>query len=172
MYKDLKIVKDECIKNIVKNSVANCILTKNNVTEIKEIRPGILIFKNVFENFTSDCNKTNQYLNKMHTFILRFENCKIKITNKTYYYNKSTFKENLIETITENKSFADLNIEDIYLKQIEYEEDFRDLNLSHKKNKIVNYNYNYINIIHNIIHCSNITKKKGTSFSSFVGASI
>lgn len=79
----------------------------------------------------------------MHSFLEIFENCKINIDNKTFYNNKFTFKETFIQThlitkIKENQTFVELKLNDLYIKQIKYEENFKDLTKSHKINKTVN----------------------------------
>lgn len=147
LYRDLELVNDKCINNIVKNKEASCALVQNNATEIKEIRPGLILFKNFFQTFSNDCNNRKQYSNNMYTFIINFENCKIYVGNKTFYNSKFTFKEKFIQThlltkIKENKTFVDLNLNDLYIKQLQYEENFKDLTNNHNLNKTINITTN------------------------------
>lgn len=149
--KDLKTLDDVCIKSIVKNNKASCTLKEYKTSEIKEIKPGFILFKNSLGNFTHNCNYANQNQNISRTYIIRFRNCNIIIRNKTFYNEKLIFKEktiltNLIKNIKENKTFIDLKLEDLYTKQIKFEEHFNDLNTSHKANKIINITTNTLTV--------------------------
>lgn len=148
--KTLRKFNDHCIENIIKNKKPECIFRKFELYEVKEIKQGFILFKNYFGNITHDCtHENNEKLSG--TFILKFENCKITVENITYYNDKINFKENfilshLITDIKENKTLhVDLKLEDLYLKQINYENDFKKIDFKH--NKIFNITSNGINII-------------------------
>lgn len=149
LYKNLKQIDDPCILSILNNKTANCKLKEYKSTEITEIRTGIVLFKNFFDNFTNDCNfKTN---NVSQNFIIKFENCKINVGNLTFFNDKLIAKEKIIQTsllkeVKENKTSTELNLENLYLKQINYENDFTDLNNIQKAHRTFNIALNSTSI--------------------------
>ena len=82
LVKNLKPFNDPCIENIVHNNEAKCTLRKLEYLEIKEIKQGMLLFKNFYENLTENCKHEN-YEKLSGTFILKFENCEITVKNKS-----------------------------------------------------------------------------------------
>lgn len=148
--KNLEPFKDHCIENIIRNKTPECNFKKFEGYEIKEIKQGFLLFKNYYGNVSHDCiRETDEEL--FGTFILNFQNCKVFAENKTYYNNEIKFKENiilsnLITEINENKTYLDVKLEDLYLKQINYESNFKRIEFDNKRNKIFNVTSNGINI--------------------------
>lgn len=143
LFKNLKQIDDPCILSIFnKSKTASCTLKELKNTEIKEIKEGIVIFKNFFDNFTNNCNY-EENIGKSHNFIIKFENCQINVGNLTFKNEKLIVKEKIIQTtllkkIKENTTFPEINLENLYIKQIKYENDFTDLNETQKINRIFN----------------------------------
>lgn len=151
LIKNLKPFSDPCIENIVHNNEAKCTLRKFDFLEVKEIKQGFLLFKNFYGNLTENCIHEN-HGKFSGTFILKFENCNVTIENKIYYNDKLKLKENvilshLITDIKENKTFIDLKLEDLYVKQLSYENKFKNIDFKHNTNKILNITSNGINVI-------------------------
>lgn len=129
LYKNLKKITDLCISGILKNKTANCILKDNKNTEVKELKEGIILFKNFFGNFTNTCHSERKHTNISKNFIIKFENCLINVGNLTFKNEKLIVKEKLIQTsllkeIKENRTYNEINLEDLYIKQIKYEDNF------------------------------------------------
>lgn len=127
LEKNLKIIENDCITNILNFEEAFCNLNPFFKSCISEIMPGIIVFKNFFSSIEHDCNKLK--IKQTGTFLIRFENFKISITNNTFEnYNIKIYDTfilpNKITKIKGNHNFTNKNLqlENLYTKQIKQEE--------------------------------------------------
>lgn len=127
MEKNLKIVEDECIINILKLKEASCKLGLASKTSIVEVIPGILIFKNFNSDIDHNCNSLK--IKQTGTFIIKFENCKLIIANNTYENSKVKMYDTFvlpskITKIKENSNFTttELKLEKLYIEQVKQKE--------------------------------------------------
>lgn len=130
--KNLKI-NDNCI------SKRNCMKTFNNISEIRELDQGVILFKNQKnENLNSTCDKRNFVLTG--NYLITFHNCSIKINNLVFRNHEKEFKQsfaipNYLEDIKElNKK---LTFDEIIFKQIENTKEITEL----KFQKHIHYAY-------------------------------
>lgn len=144
LKRNLIKINDNCLNNIIKFEEANCKMKILNKQEVVEVIPGILIFKHFNDKITHNCNKAN--LKITGTFLLKFENCEIKLLNKTFTNVKIKLHDkfvlpNLITKIKENSNttLADIKIESLYLKQIQYEETLKQVLYKDKNSKIISF---------------------------------
>lgn len=104
--KNLKTVKNQCIKTILTKNPRECELIKNLKTEIIEIENDIVITKNLNETkLIQNCIKNDIFLSGNN--IIKFKNCQIDLLNITY-----TNKE-IKETIIIPNTLKEINFTDI-----------------------------------------------------------
>ncbi|XP_058978987.1 uncharacterized protein LOC131802631 [Musca domestica] len=144
LKRNLIKIEDNCLNNILKFEEANCKMQPSNKQEVTEIIPGILILKNFNNKITHNCNKAK--LRITGNFLIKFENCEINTLNKTFTNIKIKIHDkfilpNLITKIKENSNttLADIKIESLYLKQIEYEETLKQALYKDKNTKIISF---------------------------------
>lgn len=82
LEKNLIQLYNECITNIFNFKEAYCSMILLNQTIVKEILPGIEIFKNFNTEISHNCNKFK--IKQKGNFIIRFKNCIIETLNRTY----------------------------------------------------------------------------------------
>lgn len=122
LKQNLKKIVDDCLKNILNFEEAYCDMQIFEETVVNEILPGILIFKNFYSEIVHNCNKTK--IKIKGNFLINFENCEIKVMNKTFSNVKmKAFDQfilpNMITKIKyENTSFPNLKLKSLYLKQL------------------------------------------------------
>lgn len=138
LLKNLVEVKDDCVKNIIKFEEANCKLKSLDYQEIKEIIPGILVFKN-FRNNPIKHNCNDMEIKMQGTFIIKFENCNITTLNKTYVNLNIRIHEKFIlpNSITKIRGnyteIPEVKLEKLYLKQLNYDNDVKEIILKNKE---------------------------------------
>ncbi|CAD7082133.1 unnamed protein product [Hermetia illucens] len=137
---NLEEIRDNCLDSIIQPREIQCRTKHFDQQEIKQITPGILIFKHFYDNFEHDCNIGN--IRMEGTFMVKFENCKIRVGNKTYFNHHFRVHDKIIlpkfiKSIKENNTFADIKIEELYLKQISNENDMNTILLHSKNNNII-----------------------------------
>lgn len=154
LEKNLIILENKCITNILQFKEAQCKLETLEKSSVTEIVQGILIFKNFVENITHDCNKLN--IKQKGTFLIKFENCKFIVLNKTYtnvnvkIYDTFVLP-NLITKIRENNvTKLDSKLENLYLKQLQHENNIKLLIDKNKNIKILSLSTD-VSIIFSII---------------------
>lgn len=123
MKKHLKIIKDQCIENILKdNPLCNFII--NESVEIKQLTNNIVITKNILKTkLTHNCNMYNVTL--YGNTVINFENCQININNNIYEnininenFILPIFKDVKIKNITLNISLSELHFKNIENRKI------------------------------------------------------
>lgn len=122
LTKNLIPIEDKCIQNIINFNEAYCIMQKFDKEVIKEILPGIIITKNVAKtSISQNCN--NLKINIFGNFLIKHENCKIKI-NKILYENYFTkLQDNIvlphfITKIVSNITISRIELEEIHINNI------------------------------------------------------
>lgn len=144
LKRNLIKINDNCLNNIINFEEANCKMQISDKQEIVEIIPGILALKQFNSNISHNCNKAK--LKISGNYLIKFENCEINALNKTFTNVKIKIKDkfilpNLITKIKEdsNTTLADIKIESLYLKQIEYEETLKQVLYTDKNSKILSF---------------------------------
>lgn len=139
LEKNLINIENDCITNILNFKEAQCKLNTFAKTSVIEIVSGIIIFKNFNEKITHDCNELE--IKQKGTFLIKFENCKFIVLNKTYTNVNIKIYEtfvlpNLITKIRENNvTELDLKLGKLHLKQLQHENNIK---LLIDKNKNIN----------------------------------
>lgn len=86
-------ITDNCIENIFKQTTMHCSYKQNNRKTVVEIYTNILFAINMInENVTQTCNEIPIILNG--SYMIKIENCKIKILDK--WYDKNVHQENVV----------------------------------------------------------------------------
>lgn len=152
LEKNLIMIKNDCIQNILDYNEANCPMKNFETEEVIEILPGVIIFKNYHKNLTHNCNDNE--LKIKGTFCIKFENCKISTENKNFTNVNLKIKDkiilpNIITKIKSNKNVTlnDLKLETLYLKQIKYEENLRNILYHDKTTKTISFSVDVIIIL-------------------------
>lgn len=127
LEKNLIALDNKCIENILRFKEAQCNLEISEKSEVVEMVQGIIIFKNFKGNITHDCSKLK--VMQKGTFLIKFENCKINVLNKTYTNVNLKMYEtlvlpNLITKIKENKNVTEFDLK-IETLQMKYEDNIR-----------------------------------------------
>lgn len=144
LKRNLIKINDNCLNNILNFEEANCKTQTLNTQEISEIIPGVLILKHFNSTISHNCNKDK--LKISGNYLIKFENCEVNTLNKTFTNFKIKIQDkfilpNLITKIkdTSNTTLADIKLENLYLKQIEYEETLKQVLYTDKNSKIIGY---------------------------------
>lgn len=140
LEKNLLKLENKCIENILKFQEAHCALETLKESLVIEIVPGVIILKNFNDKITHNCNKLD--IRQKGTFLIKFENCRVNISNITYNnvnikIHETFILPNLITEIKEKKNVTklDLKLENLYIKQISHE---NNIELLMKKNEKIN----------------------------------
>lgn len=131
VLKHLKEVTDQCIGNIHKQKLFNCVYKKNTVEEIKQITPNIIITKNSHHSqIIQNCYEPNEIILTSNN-IIKFENCKIAINNIVFKNRFKTYYDHVIlpNTIKEiiMKSDNNLTLEQISHKNTKNLEEINEI---------------------------------------------
>lgn len=152
LKRNLIKINDNCLNNILNFEEANCKMQTFNKQEIVEIIPGILVLKQFNSNISHNCNKVK--LKISGNYLIKFENCEINALNKTFTNVKIKIQDkfilpNLITKIKDNSNttLADIKIESLYLKQIEYEESLKQVLYTDKNTKILSFSIDILIIL-------------------------
>lgn len=162
-FKDLKIIKDNCISNIFKEN-PKCNFKENKNIEIKQIHNNIVITKNIpYTQVSHNCN--NFTLNVMGSNLLRFENCKLVINNIKYenFVAYDNFIIPSFSNITINKIVMNYSTEEIHLKNIENRNLLEEIKLKTTAHEYMNFGIISVIITIFIIIFVFISKNNGTS---------
>lgn len=168
LSKNLEPIYDKCITDIIRNNEANCKLTYFSDIKIKEISQGTLLFSNFNDKIISNCKLNSLNKNLNGTFLITFENCEISIGENTYVNNVFKVEDQIIvrhlmTKIKENQTIADLNLEKLYIKQLNYENSVTKISKQNTMSNIVS-NCNTIVIILIIIIIIIYVKPRGQRF--------
>lgn len=152
LEKNLITLKNDCIQNILEYKEANCPMKNFETEEVVEILPGLLIFKNYYQNLKHNCNK--EELQIKGTFLLKFENCKVLTNNKNFTNVNLRIRDKIIlpNIITkikndQNVTLNDLKLETLYLKQLKYEENLNNVLYYDKTTKTISYTIDIVIIL-------------------------
>lgn len=152
LMKNMIKIDNECLKNILLFEEAKCPMKYLKDTEVMEIIPGVLIFKNFYSNITHNCNKIK--IKQTGNFILKFENCKIETLNKTFtnvhikIYDKIILP-NIVTKIKETQNFTlnNIKLESLFMKQIEYKNNLDEIIYHNDKSNLISFSIDVIIII-------------------------
>lgn len=132
VLKHLKEVTDQCIGNIHKQKLFNCVYKENTVEEIKQITPNIIITKNSHHSqIIQNCYEPNEIILTSNN-IIKLENCKIALINNIVFKNRfKTYYDHVIlpNTIKEiiMKSDNNLTLEQISHKNTKNLEEINEI---------------------------------------------
>lgn len=121
-------------------------------TNVTEILPGILIFKNFFSKIEHNCNKHK--IKIVGTFLLKFENCKIQTINKNFTNvnirsHENFILPNFITKIKEdsNTTLADIKLENLYIEQIKNQQNIKQIMYHNTRSNITNISIDIIIVL-------------------------
>lgn len=169
LMKNMIKVNNECLKNILLFEEANCPMEFLKDTEIIEIIPGVLIFKNFLSNITHNCNKMK--LKQTGNFIIKFENCQIDALNKTYMnvnikiYDKIILP-NILTKVKETEHFTlnNIKLESLFMEQIKYKNNLDQIIYHNNKFTIISNSIDVIIVICIITICVMLISKSKQKF--------
>lgn len=137
--KKLKEIKDNCIENLF-NKHMHCNFIKNENEKILEIGNNNLILINVKQQeLNQTCNKQRIFVKG--NYLLKFQNCQIRINNEIYEKNNYKYEPIIPNTIL-NINFT--KIEDLSFKELHYEninnlKEIEELKYNYKKSNLTIY---------------------------------
>lgn len=152
MLNNIISLNNKCLQDIINFEEAECPMNLLDGPKTVEILQGILIFKNFNSNITHNCNERK--ITENGNFMIKFENCEIKTLNRTYtnvnikLHDKFVLP-NVITKVMENSNttLADIKLESLYLKQIQYDENINKFMYNNSKTKTISLSIDIIIII-------------------------
>lgn len=147
-YKNLRSIKDKCIKTILNRYPQECELIKNTKPEILEIENDIIITKNLNETkLNQNCIKNDIFLSGNN--VIKFKNCKIELFNITYL--NTQLKETIIipNTLKEliYKDISNLTIDNLHVLHIENNKKVNLIENNLKTNSWLSFIFHFITFL-------------------------
>lgn len=118
LYEDLiDITNTSCIPNIMKGTHATCSEMKTNSKPTVELlNEGIILINSFNGSIIQNCSDLDYNLNG--TFLLRFNNCSIKINNQIFISKELSMNKKMPQTFV-TKSWTSSNQNDFTIEQIQ-----------------------------------------------------
>lgn len=121
---DLKRIEDNCIEYIFKEDDMHCTYKKNKKKIVIEVDTNIIFAINMLnEQIEQDCNQIP--INLTGNYIIKIENCKIKLMKR--WYDRNLYGENIILpnpprdiNVTEEDNMSMQELQFHHIKNLEY----------------------------------------------------